>query len=69
MSLTRTSKIICDTCGRFVNYEDLANGEATHFLVEPDSDRSRERFESECARCVRKECDARKHSTADRTEP
>lgn len=53
--LTRAGRIKCDDCGRFVNFEDLANFEAQHILVLPDSDRSTETYESTCKRCFKKE--------------
>lgn len=52
--LTRAGNVVCDACGRFIGTDDLMSGAATHTFVEPDSDRSKERFESECAVCVKK---------------
>lgn len=49
--MTRCGQIKCDQCGRFVNLQDLVNGNAMHCLCEPDSDLSRETWDSLCARC------------------
>lgn len=27
----------CDECGRFISYEDLDSGKATHYMILPDS--------------------------------
>lgn len=42
--------IRCDECGRFVAFDDLLNGIATHRLITPDSDYSEERYASLCRR-------------------
>jgi hypothetical protein len=39
----------CDHCGRFIALEDFASG-ATRRMVTPDSDRSREEYETLCKR-------------------
>lgn len=51
MSMTRTDKIKCDECGKFIATQDLIDGKAIHACVSPDSEFSDERFESFCARC------------------
>ena len=40
--------IRCDVCGRWVSGEDIFTGRATHRLITPDSDRSRETWETLC---------------------
>lgn len=53
--ITRTNKIKCNDCGRFIGFKDLADGTARSILYEPDSDRSRETFYSQCGQCQIKE--------------
>lgn len=55
MSITRSNKIKCDGCGKWVKYEDIAKNKAVNKLVYPDSDLTRETWESLCARCYNKE--------------
>lgn len=50
--LTRTSKIICDSCGKFIALHDLVTGKAWHVMTRPDAYGSEETFESECRRCA-----------------
>jgi hypothetical protein len=47
-------KISCDWCGRYIKLQDIATGKADHAFVLPDSEFSRETFESKCARCKAK---------------
>lgn len=42
----------CDECGRFVSYDDLAEGRAVHQLLEPDSDLGGEKWETLCPKHV-----------------
>lgn len=49
--LTRNNNITCDYCGRFVKMDDLADGKAYHFLCTPDSDLTKETYESQCRKC------------------
>lgn len=49
--LTKTNKIVCDECGRFISYVDLAAGRARHVMDTPDAYGYAETFESQCARC------------------
>lgn len=51
--LTRTNKIICDNCGKFISYEHLMSSEAKHSLVTPDSDLTKETWESLCPKCFK----------------
>jgi len=44
--------IRCDECGRFIAYADLESGAAVSRLVTPDSDRSREEYETLCVKHV-----------------
>lgn len=53
--LTRTNKIVCDDCGKFVSYDDLAKGSASHHMINPDAYGFEETFESQCSRCMAKE--------------
>lgn len=46
--ITKRGHIICDECGRYINYEHLSNGTALHQLLTPDSDYTEEYFESLC---------------------
>jgi hypothetical protein len=48
-------RIKCTWCGRFISYEDLRSGKATHFMVTPDSDYSCEEWESNCKKCREKD--------------
>lgn len=41
----------CEVCGHFVSFKDIEEGRASHFMVTPDSDRSREEWETLCAKC------------------
>ena len=38
----------CDECGRFIPLADFDSGAAQRHLLTPDSDRSREEFETLC---------------------
>lgn len=38
----------CDECGRFISYEDFADGLALRRLLEPDSNIGGERWETLC---------------------
>ena len=51
MSITRNDQIRCDECGKFIAIEELIEGRASHHLLTPDSDWSKEEFESLCAVC------------------
>ena len=48
------STIKCTWCGKFISYEDLSTGKATHTMVTPDSFCSFEEWESNCRRCNKK---------------
>lgn len=52
--LTRNNSIACDDCGKFVKLTDIAEGKAVHSLYTPDSDLTREVYESYCAKCIEK---------------
>lgn len=39
----------CDECGKFISYSDIAEGIATHVMVTPDSEKTRETFETLCS--------------------
>lgn len=38
----------CDVCGRFIPMEDFENGRAYRHLVTPDSEHTREEWETLC---------------------
>lgn len=38
----------CDVCGRFVPLDDLSSGDASHTIICPDSDWTRETDETLC---------------------
>lgn len=38
----------CDECGRFISYDDLASGHATHKIVLPESVYTNETWETLC---------------------
>ena len=38
----------CDECGKFIPLNDFATGKAVHKLLEPDSDRGNEQWETLC---------------------
>lgn len=42
----------CDVCGRFISYSDLYTGKATRYLVTPDSEYSKEEYETLCPKHV-----------------
>jgi hypothetical protein len=44
--------IRCDRCGRFIAYDDIIAGKATHIMKTPDSDVSYETWESLCRACL-----------------
>lgn len=52
--LTKTNKIKCDFCGRFISYDDLRNGEAHHVFT-PDSHFTVESMELFCKKCNNEE--------------
>jgi hypothetical protein len=41
----------CDACGCFVGWRDIESGAARHVLVTPDSEFTREEFETICRDC------------------
>ena len=41
-------KLKCDFCGKFIPYSDLEAGRAIRRFITPDSDRSREEYETLC---------------------
>lgn len=52
--LSRHNHIICDDCGHFVSYNDLASDKASHKLLTPSSESMEERYESICRKCKEK---------------
>lgn len=55
--LTKTNKIKCDTCGKFIGYSEIASYNAMHHLVTPDAEGTKETFESTCKQCLQIELD------------
>lgn len=53
--LTKTDKIKCDNCGKFISFDDLMDGKARHTMVLPSSEYSDETFESTCQNCLEKD--------------
>jgi len=49
--LLSSGQIKCDGCGKFIGLDDLIAGIATRFYALPDSEFSRDTFESECMDC------------------
>jgi len=47
----RQSTLKCGICGRFVSYDDLHSGKATHTMITPDSELTFEEWETICAKC------------------
>ncbi len=54
MSLLENGAIQCDGCGRFIPIADLASNAASHVYALPDSEFSKEAFESLCKNCRKK---------------
>lgn len=46
--MTRDNKIKCDECGKFIPIQDLIDGVAEHRFALPDSEFSKETYESFC---------------------
>lgn len=38
----------CDICGKFIAYEDFHNGKAKSVMITPDSELTKETFETLC---------------------
>ena len=53
--LTKTNRIKCDTCGKFIPYKDIVLGKAYNVLVYPGSDMTEETHSSECRKCYKPE--------------
>jgi len=49
--LTKTDKIKCDWCGKFIPNKDLKSGKAYNIMITPDSAVSSETYESKCRDC------------------
>jgi len=49
--ITKTNKVKCDICGKFISYKDLEKGRAYHVLLIPDNHFSGEICSSECRKC------------------
>jgi hypothetical protein len=48
MAMSREYWNRCDDCGRFISVTDFEHGDAVRKLVYPDSDRTRETWETLC---------------------
>lgn len=57
--ITEAGHVKCDACGQYVGYDDLFAGRASHVCVLDDTEFSRETWESLCAKCFKKEIDAK----------
>ena len=53
--LETSNPLKCEACGRFVSYNDIESGAATHKMVYPDSALSAESYETLCPPCKIKE--------------
>ena len=53
--LTKTNRIKCDTCGKFISYKDIELGKAYNVLVYPGLDMTEETYSSECRKCYKPE--------------
>jgi len=51
--LTKNGSITCDYCGKFIAVDELIEQKATHALLTPDSDRSKEEYESYHHACLK----------------
>ena len=47
-SCLRGYPLRCDACGRFIPWQDLDDGTASRTLITPDSDYSKETYETLC---------------------
>jgi hypothetical protein len=55
---TKSNRIACDVCRKFISLKSLEAGRATHVLLTPDSEFTKETFESICEKCLRKDKEA-----------
>ena len=51
--LTKNGLIACDFCGKFIAIDELAEQTATHLLLTPDSEFTKEEYESYHNACLR----------------
>lgn len=56
--ITKSNRIACDGCRRFISMKSLESGKASHNLITPDSEFTKETFESICERCATKHKEA-----------
>jgi len=49
--LTINDKLKCDECGQFVSIDDLVTGKASHVMVLPESETTKETYETLCEDC------------------
>jgi hypothetical protein len=57
--ITRKNRISCNNCGKFVAYDDIADGLALHaYRISPGS--LQESYESLCRRCYSDELERRR---------
>jgi len=52
--LTKNENIACDYCGKFIAIDELIEGTAVHLLVTPDSELTKEEYESYHTDCFSK---------------
>ncbi len=50
--LTKNRHIVCDYCGKFISFDDLMNEKAAHYLLTPDSEVTKEDYESYHHKCM-----------------
>jgi len=50
--ITKTNRIKCDYCGRFIKYADLVDNTAFNIMITPESDISFEEYKSICKSCT-----------------
>lgn len=51
MEIGKVKRLVCDDCGKFVSYADLASGKATRYIDEPDSEFTSETYITLCRKC------------------
>lgn len=49
--LTINDKLKCDECGQFVSIDDLVTGKASHVIIVPESETTKETYETLCEDC------------------
>lgn len=47
--------IKCDNCGKYISFEDLDKGLAQRHMITPDSEYSKEQYETLCKSCIKED--------------